>query len=137
MKKISVLLIAFTLISLSLLQSCKYEEGPALSLRTKKSRITGTWKVEKITEKDGDIYTPDENNNIRYSFNKSGTGDYIFKIFGITTSQLLDWEFTNSKKRLKITYENGDVVNTEILRLTNEQLIVLTTDGDRWELDKQ
>lgn len=137
MKNISIFLLSAIIISSTFFYSCKYEEGPALSLRTKKYRMTGTWKVEKITKKDGDLFTPDNNNSIRYSFNKSGTGDYILKVFGITTTQLLDWEFANSKKNLKITYENGDVVNTEILRLTNEQLIVLTKDGDRWELDKQ
>ncbi len=137
MKKISIVLLAFILITSSLFQSCKYEEGPALSLRTKKYRLTGTWKVEKIEEKDGDVFTPDNNNSIRYSFNKSGTGDVFIEILSIETTQTIDWEFTNSKKNLKITYENGDVANTKILRLTNDQLIVLNNDGDRWELDKQ
>ena len=32
-----------------LLCSCKkYKEGPAISLRTKTNRITGTWKIEKL-----------------------------------------------------------------------------------------
>lgn len=137
MKKISLIVLVFFLVSNSLFQSCKYEEGPTLSLRTKKARISGTWNVEKITEEDGTIFTPNDNNSLKYTFNKSGTGDYIIILFGLSDSQTINWELANSKKNLKITYENGNIANTKILKLTNDELIVITNDGDRWELDKQ
>jgi len=116
--------------------SCKYEEGPGISLRTKKARLSGNWEVEKISENDGDVYTPNGNNSIKYTFNKSGSGDGEFKTFGITTTRTFDWEFKNSKEEIKITYNNGDIIYTTILRLTNEEMVLVTPENDRWELEK-
>lgn len=131
--KYITLLLSFTLV----FSSCKYEEGPSLSLRTKTSRITGKWNVEKITEHDGNTFTPNANNSIVYTFNKSGDGEYDLKFLGIDSNQSLTWEFKNSKEDIKIIYNNGDVAYGRILRLTNEEMVVFTTDDDRWELEKQ
>ena len=44
--KISVLIIALS----SILVSCKkYVDGPMVSLRTKKARLTGDWVIDKVT----------------------------------------------------------------------------------------
>jgi hypothetical protein len=44
--KISVLIIALS----SIFVSCKkYEDGPMISLLTKKARITGDWVIDKVT----------------------------------------------------------------------------------------
>jgi hypothetical protein len=32
------------------LQSCKYPDGPLISLKSKEARIAGTWDFEKVTE---------------------------------------------------------------------------------------
>ncbi|MGB1039550.1 MAG: lipocalin family protein [Flavobacteriales bacterium] len=136
MKKSFLLILSILFFSGSILQSCKYQDGPSLSLRTKKARLTGSWDVEKITENDGDVFTPDANNSIKYTFNKSGTGDYTVKVLGISVNNTLTWEFVDSKEKVKIVYQNGDIIRPKILRLTNKEFWVLTADGDKWELRK-
>ena len=49
--KLTTLLLALTLVFGS--TSCKYEDGPSLSLRTKKARLAGEWIIEKTVNKDG------------------------------------------------------------------------------------
>ncbi len=53
MKKLSILFAAFAVVFLA---SCgKYEDGPGLSLRSKKARLTGTWVVESAIQGSTDI----------------------------------------------------------------------------------
>lgn len=132
-RTISIIL-ALTLLGLFTFQSCKYKDGPSLSLRTKKQRVTGDWTVEKITESDGKIYTPTENNSIEYTFEKNGGGTHTLKLLGISSTKSIDWEFTDRKEKFKLTYSNGNISNTKILRLTNKEFWVLTADGDEWKL---
>ena len=124
-------------VSLSLaLSSCKYEEGPNISLRTKKSRLSGSWNVDKITENDGTVTTPTSNYSLTYEFDKDGEGTYTLEILGVKDITNLDWEFVDNKKKLKISYEDGNTITPTILRLTDEELIVNTQENDRWELSK-
>lgn len=132
-RTISILLV-ITLSGLFTFQSCKYKDGPSLSLRTKKQRVTGDWTVEKITESDGDIYTSNQNNSIKYTFEKNGEGTNAIKLLGVTTTNPIKWEFTDRKEKFKLTYSNGNISNTKILRLTNKEFWVLTADGDEWKL---
>ena len=47
---------ALAIISLTILSSCgKYEEGPKISLRSKKARLCGDWTIEKATYDGTDI----------------------------------------------------------------------------------
>lgn len=47
----SSLLLSFAVLFLmSGLQSCKYPDGPFISLQSKEARIAGTWDFEKVTE---------------------------------------------------------------------------------------
>ncbi|MEN8839300.1 MAG: lipocalin family protein [Flavobacteriales bacterium] len=135
--KRSFYLYSILFVSLSLaLSSCKYEEGPNISLRTKKSRLSGSWNVDKITENDGTVTTPTSNYSLTYEFDKDGEGTYTLEILGVKDITNLDWEFVDNKKKLKISYEDGNTITPTILRLTDEELIVNTQENDRWELSK-
>ena len=49
--KLTTLLLALALIFGS--TSCKYEDGPGISLRSKTARVAGEWEVNKTIETDG------------------------------------------------------------------------------------
>ena len=106
--------------------SCKYEEGPALSLRTKKARLAGEWEIEKTIDKDGKEETDWE--GFTTTFDKDGTGvaKATFTFGGTTTTSenKFNWEFTDGKKKLKTTDEDNDSETVEILRLTNKEFWV-------------
>ena len=48
-KKLITIICILAFISITLITSCnKYVDGPAFSLRTKKARLQGFWKVESL-----------------------------------------------------------------------------------------
>ena len=60
-------LIILTLISCFLFSCSKYEDGPGISLRTKKARLTGTWEIAKINGQNPDLFEDWE-----FEFEKNG-----------------------------------------------------------------
>ena len=60
-----------------MLGSCgKYEEGPGFSLRSKKGRVEGEWKIEKeIYNGQDQTLTPDDKDDV-WKFEKDGTFEY-------------------------------------------------------------
>lgn len=93
--------------------------------------------MDKITEDDGNIITPTSNYSLTYEFDKDGTGSYELEVLGIKNETKLEWEFVDQKKKLKIDYADGNTITPLILRLTNDEFIVKTSEGDRWELSKE
>ena|SRR6218665_353353 len=109
------------------LSSCgKYEEGPGMSLLTKKMRITGEWDLKETVEPDGDV---DADNSSDYvTFDKDGTWTYTSG----SVSQKGEWAFSSGKEKLKVSYPFGGVtVNSEstIIRLTNKEMWLKDGDG--------
>jgi hypothetical protein len=55
--KISLLALLFIALTLTSIQGCKkYEDGPAISLRSRSARLSNTWRVENY-KVNGDDYT--------------------------------------------------------------------------------
>ena len=54
----------------------------------------------------------------------------MFSIGGVSSTQTTDfsWEFAYSKKKLKITDEDGEVDLATILRLANDEMWVIDAD---------
>lgn len=127
--KLTTLLLALTLVFGS--TSCKYEDGPSLSLRTKKARLAGEWIIEKYIDSDGTETAVKEADSPVVTFEKDGTGNVSFTFLGTTSTSKFDWEFTDSKKKLKTTDEDGDVFTEEILRLTNKEFWTIDEDKDK------
>lgn len=117
-------LIIMIMIFLSVLVSCKkYEDGPLLSLRSAKNRLTGSWVSKEIyinnlfAELDNNLYTLiiKRNNTLNLSNNYS-------KLEG-------SWELVSNKELISILVTEVEP-NTgfvkkdswEILRLTNNDL---------------
>lgn len=111
------LLIAF---ALSFVSCGKYEEGPALSLRTKKARLAGTWKAEKVFVNNELSQTATEEEP-RIEF----TRDDIYRIDIDSAWVEGTWKFNDDKSRVIGTYAIpfiGEFKNDfRILRLTNDE----------------
>lgn len=111
----------FTLICLTLIfSSCKkYEEGPGISLRTKKARVVGEWKMEKLFINDEDTpLTPDEK-NIKWIFKKDGNYEYQ----AATYTEIGTWSFDIKRELIFMTdTEFGYSTSCKIRRLTNNEM---------------
>lgn len=108
MKKF-LLLIVFPLF---ILASCgKYEEGPHLSFRSKKSRLTGYWVAEKT------YINGNQQNNYSSYYDIQKDGD-----FGNDGTNGT-WSFSDNKEKVIFT-TNGFFTTTsevKILKLTNKE----------------
>jgi len=86
-----------------LLCACKYEEGPAISLRSSLNRIEGTWEVEKFYVNDidsTDLYYQELGCKIKFTKDVSINGYYIVKLISCNNGKTLNggWKFWNRKK---------------------------------------
>ena len=132
--KLATLLLAGALVFGS--SSWKYEDGPALSLRTKKARVAGEWEIDKIINADGtEESTSTSGVESTYTFEKDGTGTSTItgSFLGQTVSEksTFKWEFTDSKKKIKITDEDGEANEGTIMRLTNDEMWIKDTDNEQ------
>ena len=133
MKKLSVLFAAFAV--LFLLSCGKYEDGPGISLRSKSSRIAGSWTIDKKFENDIDVTSQWVGNGIDRTYEFTRDGSYSKTTTygsGTVSTDSGTWEFVNDDEDLKISYSNSGFtsVNTyKILRLTNSELWYSITDS--------
>jgi hypothetical protein len=118
---------AVALIAAASIVACKkYEEGPSMSLRSKKGRVAGTWTVEKATSNGTDMTS--FYSGFEMTFEKDGT--YSSKFGSNTTTGT--WEFIDSKEAIKMTYTSGNQSvsdTTHLTRLTNKEMWSKETDG--------
>ena len=130
-KFLSIALLAMTFV----LGSCsKYEEGPAFSLRTKKARLTGVWKIEKFVSNDGSTSYPDSDENGTIEYTKDNETKTTIDILGFQVVISGEWEFIKDKEWLRVIVDlNGqtEVVDSKILRLKNDELWTEDEDGNQ------
>ncbi len=134
MKK-SKKLFGFLFVALFLASACgKYEDGPAISLLPKSTRLAGTWTVDKL------FYDGVENEaglallqDMEMTLESDGTGS-IF-IWGFDGD--LEWEFTSNKENIRMRTNMGsgwgEWYESKILRLTFSEFWVLETEEDGGE----
>ena len=141
MKKIAIFSVAVLMIGGITLTSCKkYEDGPSITLLTKKMRLDGEWKVDSYYINDVDK-TTDYRNFIEsetLTMDKSGSWTYSATdaVFHQTSSNVGTWTFINDKEDLQMTNTSNNSVETwHILRLTNKEFWYDITDsnGNRTE----
>ena len=106
--------------------ACKYPEGPNFTLKTKKSRLKGTWEVRSIDgiEAEDGVYT--------YTFEGDGSGEV--QAFGNKND--LTWLWEDNKASLSVIIKD-DIFDYSIQRLTNENMDWLDESGVEWKLEKQ
>jgi hypothetical protein len=138
MKTLKVLSLAMLAMVFVMGSACKYEEGPALSLRTKTARLTGTWKAEKYIDKDGTETKPDANDKTTWTLDKDNKVKVRVEVFGQSSTFDGTWEWIKSKEGVRITIDYGqfgsDSQDFTILRLKNTELWMQDDDGDQIHL---
>lgn len=119
MKTLRILSLAALAMAFVLGSCSKYEEGPALSLRTKKARVAGTWSVEKFVSDDGTETSSNDNSTIEYT--KDGT----YRISSGSASFSGTWEFNSDKTEIVTTTEFFGAVSKDestIIKLKNDEM---------------
>ncbi len=110
----------------------KYEEGPGISLRTKKMRVTGEWEIDEYVE-DNENFTSDFNfYEIEFTSDNEFTERGQIEGFETFTFEG-DWDFSGDKEELELEYDDGTRVDFTIIRLTNTELWIefsVDFDGD-------
>ena len=141
------LLLAATLVTVLNFQSCgKYEDGPAFTLKTKKSRLVRDWEVVKLSDASGNTIIPSIGGytiEIDFEFDKDGdfkqTFTYSYSDSSYTYSyadvEKGEWEFSKDKEDLEMDFDYGGTQDWKIMRLTKDELNFEDEDGYEWELE--
>ena len=152
MKK-ALTIAALFIMSIVVLNSCsKYEDGPGISLRSKKARIANIWKIDKITDLDTNV---EINQDEFFGFTDSTSGmtytvDFKIKMEKDGKMQIIasamgfelpvasgTWEFvgdTGIKTSLVYINTTETVINEgTILRLANNELWI--KDKDNYQMN--
>lgn len=106
---------------LVLLGACnKYEEGSNFSLISAKNRLVNTWTLTKyeINGSDETASSP----GLEMVFYKDETFKRSYIVFGVAIPEEGKWSFADSKKRVILTKENGDLEIYTIVQLKNKDL---------------
>lgn len=109
----------------------KYEDGPSISLLTKKARLAGTWGVEKYMVNGVDqtaawrqVYSSEN-----LIFDKAGTYSATYNTILGPFTDAGTWAFINDKANLQLISSSANSVADvwEIIRLTNSEIWVRET----------
>lgn len=135
MKKIEILSVAAVLLGGIAFTACKkYDEGPAVTLMTKKARLAGSWEIEAWLE-NGVDNTSDYRTLISsetFTIEKDGsyTSATTFTIGGSDTDSGT-WEFINDKEDVKtLSNVTGATPDTmHLIRLKNKEFWTKEVSG--------
>lgn len=128
MKNLVVTILAIGFIGFA---SCKkYEEGPAISFRSKTARVANTWKVEQYL-----FNGADETNafnalfpNYREVYDKEGNYSYSFDTNNTGSGR---WEFQSNNEEIKRSGVSSQPTETlVILKLKEKEFWYYYMDGN-------
>ncbi len=111
----------------------KYEDGPSISLLTKKARVAGTWGVEKweVNGVDQTALWRQVYSSENLIFDKAGTYSATYNTILGPSTDAGTWAFINDKANLQIINSSTNSTDVlEIIRLTNSELWVRETDSN-------
>ena len=133
MKKLRLIALSTVLLFAFSFTSCKYEEGPTISLRPKNERIANTWVIDKayhngeeVTDEydQYELYLTTDNKASLTVVYSGGTFTFEYNTSGV-------WAFANSKEELVLDFEDDEADRTyEILRLAEKELWLKEKGGD-------
>lgn len=140
MKKVFAIALTALFVGGVALTSCsKYEEGPKLTLLTKKMRLAGSWGLatylENGVDKTADYrqFVTSETNTIEKDGTWNSTTTTVLGTFTASGT----WEFINDKEDVKMTttVSNGTTLTTpsldtmHITKLKNKEMWTKEVDG--------
>lgn len=130
-------LITLVIISSSLLFACKkYEDGPAISLASKTSRITNDWRVEKAIDNGNEVTGSFDKYEISLRKNETASLTAHYTFLGVTYDYNTQgtWSLEDNKEMIRVDYENDQAdASYYILRLKEKELWV-RQEGTNLEL---
>lgn len=108
----------------------KYEEGPLISLRSKKERVSNTWKVDRYFEDGNEKDSPYPDDHT-LKLDKDGNAKENNPIAIIGGDWEGEWEFRSDKEEIYLENDNGDeIYHWEILRLKEDEFWVAKEDDN-------
>lgn len=134
MKKLMILAMP-----LLMLAACgKYEDGPAISIRSKTARLCNTWQVSSAMQ-NGVDKTSDFNAAFAgYLLDIRKDETYTLSYSPFSIGQVNDngrWEFTSDKMEVRFINQDNEVAQYQILRLKEKEFWVrFTDDNGEWEV---
>ena len=137
--KSTITLLVLALLMMSGMTACrKYEEGPNISLRTKKARITNNWKYESAQVNGVEVSLEPYYAKQKHYFYRDGK--YIQTIIDPITLEARNlqgtWALYDHDRKIAVTTKNfsGNVDSTNdynILKLYENQMWLRTTDNSK------
>lgn len=107
----------FAVCTIIALSGCKkYEDGPGLSLSSKKSRVAAEWQFKKVLYNSVD----ETSEYLDYTWEMTKDGD-----FNLVSNGNIDhgtWDFALDKEGLDFRFDDGSLVRYNIKRLTAKDL---------------
>lgn len=104
--------------------SCKkYEEGPLISISSKKKRLSQTWFVKLVEDTDTGEEITGSYATMRWKFAEDGV---FTETYDTLPSSSGGWNFIREKESIQITIpgDQTDIRNYKIVRLAKKQLKV-------------
>lgn len=138
-KYIYIYIVTILVVQVLFFSSCnKYEEGPKISLLTKKARLTGDWELNSYSLQNNVLIYTHKEEHSRIIIKKDGTGIHNVFYTEITDEAKFNWNFSNKKENLTFEYLNTIhpiIQDYEIVKLTNKELwlktiINITSEND-------
>lgn len=130
-KLLSTLMVLFFLASVATFTGCKYEEGPKISFTSKTKRIVNVWNYSKVINADGSEQNVSSYDGIDFDLQESGVMRIVYLNNVISTAT---WAFSDDKKQLVLTDDDGDTETFTIQRLASDELWFTDDDGITYQL---
>ncbi len=125
-----------TLVAITLCIGCsKYEDGPAVSLLTKKQRLTGRYDLESWQPEEIDSSVNIEDIHLEFFKDNTMRVEYIDE--GQLRTEQGEWSFVSDKEQLRFEWDYGATDYAEIRRLTNKELWMVVDDDSESHWKKQ
>jgi hypothetical protein len=132
MKGLKISVLALAAAGLMVMEGCKkYDEGPALSFRSRAERVANTWRVAKYLEGGVDM-TNDQSQypNGDWTFEKKGDLTVSSTVIGIMVTASGTWDFTDSVNKISYTFTGGGTTTT------GEARILMLKEKEMWLRDE-
>lgn len=114
--------------------SCrKYEDGPLISLTSRKKRVANTWVINRAYENGREVTHRFEHYELYLTENGSAELDANYTVFGYTFEDETSgtWRFINKDEEIQFNFEHSSQDATYmILRLTKDEFWLRKLSSD-------
>lgn len=128
-----ITLFGMAAVMLSTASCSKYEEGPAISLRSKKARVANTWKIESAYRNGNDVTADYDQYQLQMTTNGDAKLVALYTSGNFTVEYETDgtWKFSDDKETLVLDFNNDEAdTRYQILRLKEKELWLREEGGE-------